>query len=339
MDEIRPYIRSFKLRDLPRLYRLGRAPYFVDHETALIKGYSPLREALRSWPGVNALTFIASGPTPREWYALQMARRNDRPEWQVMLLASNMPGHQVAPHIWQALLEHALHDVVQKGAYRIYTCVPTDHPLIPTFQKTGFRLYTKEQVYLAHRPHIPDFSFSGELHPIGPGGEWELRRLWQRVTPQVVMAAEGLNGENGLGLPYTWVPRPDQRVLLWKKNGVSQGAVAVSVGEKARRLRFLLPPDVHEGAEVFIYATLREITAHYPGTVYVIVPEYVGGLHAPLLAAGFTPIGEQGWLVRYLALPLRADATVPQGILSLLEVGGEPAFTQVQEWHIRIGEE
>ncbi len=339
LGESRPYIRPFKLRDIPRLYRLGRTPFFVDQETVLVRGYSPLKEALRSWPGVNARTFIATGPLPHEWYTLQMIRRNDRPEWQITLLASNVPGDRVSPSTWQALLEHALREVVQKGGYRVYTCLPTDHPLVETFQRTGFRPYTKERIYTSHRPHIPDFSLAGELRPLRPHEEWELRRLWQQVTPQVVMAAEGLNGEGGMGLPYTWAPRSDQHILIWQRGKTFGGAVAVRTGERGHRLRFLLSSESYEGAEAFIYAALQHVMARHRGPLYVVVPEYIGGVHAPLLAAEFTPTGEQACLVRYLALPLRADATVPQSVLSFLEIGGEPAFTQAPEWPMTLGDQ
>ncbi len=325
------FIRTFKLRDIPRLYRLGRRGLFLDPESFLVEGYSPLAHALRSWPGNNARTYIARPVGGETWYALQITRRDDRPEWQVTLLA---PGLPVLPHAsehWRALIERALHDAVHKGAYRVFACLPASHPLVDVFQSTGFRLYTKEDVYRARGVHVPTLSLPGALRPRRPQDEWEFRRLWQRVTPQAVVAAEGLNGGNSLAVPYAWTTRIDQRVFVWEVEGTFLGAVAVRLGERGRWLRFLLAPEAREGVDAFVMAGLRLATERYGGPVYCAVPEYVGGVREVVLEVGFDPFATHVWLVRYLALPLRADATVPQGILSLLEIGGEPAFTRSLE--------
>ena len=332
------FIRTFKLRDIPRLYRLGRRGLCLDQESYLVEGYSVLGQALRTWPGTNARTYIARVPGHRLWYVLQVVRRDDRPEWQVTFLAPITRAVRRSLARWRPLLEHALHDVVHKGAYRVYASLPADHPLVELFQATGFRLYTKETIYHGRTSHLPPATPPGLLRPYRPQDEWEFRRLWQRVTPQVVMAAEGLNDGNSLSLPYAWTTRVDQRVFVWEVKGGFLGAVAVRYGDRGRWVRFLLAPDAREGVDAFVLAGLRLAGRRYRGPVYCAVPEYVGGVREVVVEAGFDLLAEHVWLVRYLALPLRADATVPQGILSLLEIRGEPAFTPVGDWRLEVGD-
>lgn len=329
MSEKSLTIRTFRLRDFVRLYRLQRHGLYLDQESHLVAGYSPILTALRLWPNANARTFIAREAKENAWYALQLLRRDERPEWQVAFLAQSSTSF-VADN-WRALLEHALHDAVHKGAYRVYASLPARHSLMEVFQQTGFRLYMREEIFRAERPQAVDLPLPGGLRPRHPADEWEFRRLWQRVTPGVVAAAEGLNGGNSLGLPYAWTWRFDQQVFVWEVEGTLQGAVAIRMGEKGRWVRFLLATDVQEEIAAFVMAGIRLATGKYGRPVYCAVPEYIGGVRAPLQDAGFTPLGEQMWLVRYLALPLRADATVSQSILSLLDIGGEPAFTHSLE--------
>lgn len=345
MYEDKLSIRPFQLRDIVRLYRLGRHGLCLDQESLLVQGYSPLRHALRSWPGNNARTYMARTARQEQWFVLQVVRRHDRPEWQVTFLA---PNEHIAPSNlthWRTLIEWALHDTVHKGGYRVYACLPFAHPLTDVFQSTGFRLYTQEDIYQGLVEHLPALSLPGQLRPRRVQDEWEFRRLWQRVTPQVVVAAEGLNGGNSLSLPYAWITRPNQQVFVWDVEGALQGAVAVRQGERGRWVRFLLSPDAREGVDAFVIAGLRVAASRHRGPVYCAIPEYVGGVRDVVIEAGFNLFAQHVWLVRYLALPLRADATVPQGILSLLEIGGEPAFTwggelgvEIRDWGLEIGD-
>ncbi len=324
-------IRTFKPRDIPRLYRLQRVGLYLDLERYFVSGYASLRVAVAGWVHNDTCTYLTRSTHDSHWHVLQIVRRDDRPEWEVTFLAPVTASTPLDMQQWRALLERAVNDAVHKGVYRLYAALPVSSPFVDVFQYTGFRLYSKEVILRGQAPSQITPLPLGRLRERTEEDEWEFRRLWRRVTPQVVVAAEGLTAQNSLGIPYSWTDRPDQQVYVWEGEGTLWGAVAIRSGHRGRWVRFLIDQEVREGVWAFVTQALHMASQGHRGAIYCAVPEYVGGLRQPLEDLDFVPLMERGWMVRHLALPLQADVAVTQGVLSLLDVGGEPAFTQPLE--------
>lgn len=323
-------IRTFTLRNLVDVYRLQSRGVHMVLEDHLVGGYAPLRQAIRAWLRNDTRTYLGYTRQGRT-YLLQTVRRRERPEWDVAFAASRVVGGEEVFAHWRELIRFAVADAMHQGVYRLYAAPPHDCALLDVLQQEGFRLYCKETVY-----RLPP-SFPGDVHLPGivrsrtGADEWEFRRLWRRVIPQVVLAAEGLAVTNGSDMPYGWMPRVDRQVFVWEWEGELRGAVAVRTGRRGRWVRYLLAPEVRDEADAFVAYGLHLATrTDRKRPLYVAVPEYQGGIREPLHRRGARPFTESLWLVRHLAVPLRADEPALQPAASLLEVRGKPAFTRFQ---------
>lgn len=329
-SELNFLIRSLQGRDLLRLLRLWRRGSCLDVERRLVSGYPFFRIALRSWVRWDARTYLGHDPARGMWYILQATAREDRPEWDVSFLAPARATSPVDREQWRRLVQRAVRDALHRGVYRLYVSLPVGSPLIEVFRQEGFRPYMREQVFrLAEElPRAELSGVPGAIRPYTDVAAWEFRRLWQRVTPQVVATAEGLLAQNGLAIPRAWTPRPDNRLYLWWQGDTLVGAAAVRFGPRGRVLRFLLDPTVGPERAQFVTWMAYEAQQWGAGHIYCALPEYVGGVHAVLEALGFVPWTEHVLMVRHLAVALHADAAVPQANLSWADIGGEPALWQ-----------
>lgn len=325
--ELHFLIRTLQGRDLFRLLRLRRRGVYLDLERYLVSGYPFFRTAVRSWVTREARTYVGYDRDRHLWYILQAARREDRPEWDVSFLA---PARAVRPRDgeqWARLLQRLVRDAVHQGVYRLYAALPTGFGLEHVFRQAGFRPYTREQVLrLAQELAGECPALDGEVRLYTDHDAWEFRRLWQRVTPQVVAAAEGLVAQNGLATPYAWTLQPDNRIYLWWRDDELVGAVGVRFGPRGRWLRFLLQPDLGDERVAFICWAIRRALTWGVGPTYCAVPDYVGGVRAVLADIGFVPFAERVLTVRHLAVALHAEAGVPQAAMTWAEVGGEPVY-------------
>jgi len=324
-------IRTFKLRNLVDIYRLQSRGVPLVLEEHLVAGYAPIRQAVRAWFGRETRTYLGYSRLGAV-YLLQTVRRRERPEWDIAFAASRAQHEVESLAHWQELIRFAVRDAMHQGVYRLYAAPPPDSVLLDVLQQEGFRLYCKEVVFRISPPASEEIRLPGRIWPRTTADEWEFRRLWRRVIPQVVLAAEGLTTNNGTDIPYAWMPHAQRRVFVWEWNGDLQGAVSVRVGRKGRWVRYLLAPEVRENADAFVsYGLQLASQTDRKRPIYVAIPEYQGGVRDPLIRRGAQPVAESLWLVRHLAVPLRADAPAPQTAVPLLEVGGKPAFTRFQK--------
>jgi len=323
-------IRTFKLRHLVDVYRLQSHGVPLVLEEHLVAGYAPVRQAVRAWFGGESRTYVgytSAGLT----YLLQTVRRRERPEWDIAFAASRGLREVETFAHWEALIRFAVRDAMHQGVYRLYAAPSPDCALLDVLQSEGFRLYCKETVYQVPSPEAETVHLPGRVRPRIPADAWDFRRLWRQVIPQVVLAAEGLTTNNGTEMPYVWASEADRRVFVWEWGNDLHGAISLRVGRKGRWVRYLLSPDVRDEADAFVaYGLQLAARADRKRPIYVAVPEYQGGVREPLNRRGAQPVAEILWLVRHLAVPLRADEMVPQTAVSLLEVGGNPAFTRFQ---------
>ncbi len=324
-------IRTLQWRDILRLWRLQGRGQYLDLERYLVAGYPLLRLALRSWVIPDVRTYVGHVRARHAWYFLQTVRREDRPEWDVSFLtpADALAGPDL--EVWHRLLHQAVRDAVHKGVYRLYVALPGESPLISLFQEEGFRPYSHEVIYYRAQA-VPAASVTvGRSRPYRPEDAWEFRRLWQRLTPQVIAMAEGFTAQNGLTIPYTWTPRPDNRIYLWELDEGLVGAIAVRFGPRGRWVRFLVDPTQGDAVRSFVAWGVHKATLGWQGPVYCTVPQHVGGVAGVLDTLDFVPVYERTLLVRHLAVALQADATTTQSVLSWLDIGGEPAFSRSVE--------
>lgn len=324
-------VRLCRPRDIFKIYRLQRSGVYLDLEQLLLYGYMPWYVALRTWLRNHAVTYLARlwGEEGVQWGMLQAIRRGERPEWDITFLAPR-PGLVVDPTLsWRALLEYAIRQAVRRGIYRVYVAVSGESAFASFFQEMSFSLYRKETIYkLVSEVPGPGTVPRGVIRPYTVEDEWEFKRLWRRVTPRVVLAAEGVGLNNGLGLPFAWDARADQQVRVWDVAGELRGAVALRSGRKAYWMRVLVEREALEGLDGLLAAGLYLADKRAWRPVYCAVPDYMGGVGSVLLDHGFVPWGERVLLVRHLALPAPVEALAQQVVNTLLEMGGEPALSQ-----------
>jgi len=324
-------VHPFRPRDIIRVYRLQRAGVCLDLERQVLYGYRPWYVALQAWVQHGAVTYLSRSSQHRDtrWGMVQAMRRGDRPEWDVTFLAPRPDDVPVVTRHWRLLLTQVIQDMVGGHAHRVYAAVPHEPPLAGVFQEVGFSLYSKETIYRLQMPvsvaaQVP----TGVLRPPRRQDEWELKRLWHRVTPRLVLAAQrgGLN--NGPRLPHAWTFYPDLQVRVWEVAGELWGAVGVRSGRKGCWMRLLVEWDATDGVAGLVAAGLNLAQPNSRRPVYCALPEYMGGVEGALLAHGFVPWDERVLLVRHVALPVLAKDLAQQKLTAFLEMGREPALSR-----------
>ncbi len=317
----------FQLRDVLRIYQLHRTGVVLDVERALTEGYTPWRTALRSWLRNSARTYLTFTPQ-NGWHALQLVRRHERPEWDIVFLAPAPSSDREDPTPWRDLLSRALRDALHRGTYRIYATLTATPPLASVFQGSGFRPYARERLYrYLPRDPEPPVPPPGPLRRRTSAHAWGFNRLWHQVTPPLVSAAETLT-TNGLNIPYAWGERPGQHVYIWQEGETVWAAIALKWGKRAHWIRVLAAQNAGERLHHLLRWAIHHLTHKLRRPIYATVREYQIEEQKALSELDFELHSEHTLLVKHLALPLNADERVPEGILALAGLGGKPVYSQ-----------
>lgn len=320
--------RVLRLRDVLRIHQLNRLGAVLDVERALTEGYTPMRMALRSWVDDGTRTYLLFH-IPGGWHLLQLARRGERPEWDLVYMSPAEASFLQNITPWQDLLSRILREALHRGVYRLYVSPPADSPFQRVFQELGFRPYTRERVY-TWQSDAPGETGIPSPRPRTPELRWHFSRLWQQVTPSLVIAAETLNA-NGLMIPYAWADRAGQRVFVQLDDGDVVGAVALRKGKRGCWARLLLAPGAKETGQELVEWLVGQKGTCARRPLFVAVREYQGTEQEVLRERGFRLYDTRVHMVRHLALPLSADERVSEGLLALAGLGGEPVYSRSWE--------
>ncbi len=322
-------VHVFHIRDILRIYHMHRSGIILDLEHALTEGYVPWQVAVRSWLRKSARTYLTFAPEIG-WHILQLLRRSERPEWDIMFLSPepSTEGTHLTP--WQELLQRALRDALYGGTYRVYATPPADTPSDILLRRLGFRPYTRERIYTWSASSGPRVERPPHLQERTSDRLWLFSRLWHQVTPPLILAAETL-AANSLNIPYAWADRPGQRIFIWAEGNTPWAALAIKRGKHAHWLRILAAPQAGDRLHLMIRWAIQQITHRSHRPVFAAVREYQQEEQQALLDLGFTLHDERTLVIKHLALPLNADERVPESILALAGVGGEPAYSSSWE--------
>ena len=312
-------IRPFQLGDFFLVQRLGRQATKLNAIQALLHPGSP------SITAFNSLIprFSARGSTHvlrqnRNTLAhagfLQAQKRPGRPESDIMLLAPSLETSWGHPAIWEKLLSHYAQEAARLQIARIYADVPDQPLLVNTFSQVGFKPYTRQTIWrLTHINRtlqaLPEKrARSVSIRPQHKEDEWNMRRLYERVTPLPVQHSEGVaqsdTEQSVKPLILDWWQSGNHQTYVLEQNGDIEGCILLGFGARGYWMRMLvdtLNPDVDAMASLLQYGlrVIHEINlSRRP--IYVGVRDYHGGMAALLGEFGFAPFTDRARMVRYV---------------------------------------
>lgn len=302
-------IRHFQPGDILLLQRLGKQATSLNLERTLTEPRSVNRvafTALMPWTTAKVMTYVLHqrhNALARNGL-IQLRKRPNRPEADVVFLAPALDMADGHPAIWEKLLTHAVQDAVHHDVVRVYADIPDQSLPLNIFQRTGFSLYTRETVWRLPRTVQSFHPQVAGVRPQMESDSWNLQRLYAHVTPQPVQQAEGMSHvERGVKPPplATWQPLAVRGYVL-ERDGELLGSMQAMEGKRGVWLRHWIdsrqrPTDVMELLLQKILIDLFQARPRKP--VYIAVRDYHGGISAILQDFGFAPITDRARLVKY----------------------------------------
>ena len=314
-------IRTFQPGDTLLLQRVQRQAPKLNVAQSLILPRSAVWVALSAANPLNhakVATYVLhqNGHGLARSGFLQVQRRPGRGESDILLLAPALDTRTGHPAIWEKLLAHCIVEATQEGIARIYADVP-DQPLpVNTFAHVGFSVFARQSVWRLAPDDVAGSATLGpnglkqaaRVRPVQRSDEWELMRLYARVTPKNVQAAEGTLTDTGTRPP----------ILDWWQGGDVQTFVSGDGGGSAETLNGCLRivttrkgvwmqlwADAHrndaDAAEALLCAAVKAIhKQRRQAPIYMPVREYQGGLGPLLNDYGFAPFADHAKMVKHL---------------------------------------
>lgn len=260
---------------------------------AMLPGASTLGETLFVLENEGAEAFV------------QVRRRPERPEADLVYIAPALRRAPEAAEAWDALLMGTCLALGRQGIERVYACLPESGPEVESFQKAGFILYTREEIYLLDgdtraAPEPTDV----QLQARAPEHAWGLDRLYSELVPWLVQQAEGGEGFNGFGSGAVRPAGAAEYVLL--EDGEVAGLVQLRPLAGAYGMSVMLHPRAYHRARAVVAFGLGRLRGLSPRPVYCAVRHYQGGLRTPLEESGFRWVGTRALLVRHTVARARA---------------------------------
>jgi hypothetical protein len=313
---VRLAIRPFRLGDVFLLQQLNRYATQLHIEKSLLQHQSCMWDALRTalpWGSSPGMTYVLRQEENGLARAglLQLEVRPERPEADVVLLTPALDAPQGHPAIWQKLLSQSVQELVDRQINRLYSDLPDQPLVVNTFKQAGFQLYARETIWrLATLPHNWPLSSPSPVRLQRPEDNWNLTRLYSRITPLSVQQAEGvvvldvkeyadnLNSPilvDDLGLPRS-------QFVLDGSDGLD-GFVQLIWGRLGTWIRLWADtnnPDT-EAIHLLLRHALSEIAQDqniHP--IYISVREYQSGIESILSDYTFAPFTDRARMVRHI---------------------------------------
>ncbi|MEZ4709717.1 MAG: hypothetical protein R3A44_21085 [Caldilineaceae bacterium] len=245
---------------------------------------------------------------------LQAQKRPGRPEADITLLAPSLETSWGHPAIWEKLLSHYAHEAARLQIARLYADVPDQPLLVNTFSQVGFKPYTRQTIWrLTHINRtlqaLPESRTRAiTIRPQQKADEWNMRRLYERVTPLPVQHSEGVAhqdaGQSVKPLILDWWQSGSHQTYVLEQNGEIEGCILLGFGARGYWMRMLvdtLNPDVECMSSLLQFGlrVIHEINlSRRP--IYVGVRDYHGGMAALLSEFGFAPFTDRARMVRHV---------------------------------------
>ncbi len=341
-------IRHFNLGDILLLQRLDRQAAKLNIERAVTSPRTTSRVALTTffpWITTKVITHVlqqdANGLARSG--IVQLRKRLNRAEADVVFLAPDLASPDGHPAIWQKLLPHAVQEAANIGISRVFVDLP-DQPLpIETFCQVGFTVFTRETVWRLSRPR-GTADLWPDVRPQMPQDEWGMTQLYGRSVPKPVQQAEGaFSDERGYRLPIVqgWLPGESVGFVLWAGDEM-QGVLRITEGERGVWLDLWLDPEFKSDQlnQLIHFASSYLFRHRVYKPIYLGVRAYQGGMKGVLDDFGFAPVTDRVRLVKHVLA--WAKAPQPQTIPALEAVrealpAAVPVTKAVGNWGSGIG--
>ena len=331
-------IRPFQIGDLLLVQRLSSQATQLNAIQALLRPRTAASTAISSvipWAGANANTYVLKqdeNSLARDGL-IQAQKRPGRPEADITLLAPALDSSRGHPAIWEKLIAHYAQEAVTQNISRIYVDVPDQPLLVNTFGQAGFKIYTRQTIWrLAPQDVRQDLQHSTASNSIWGApdkqstvrvqrseDEWELQKLYSRVTPSDVQQAEGMAGYNAIDgeeqsvkplILDWWQSSNVSKLVLFEKDQL-HGCLLIGRTAQATWMRMLVdglrPDPTH--IQSLLYHGLRFVHAQtVRNPIYIGVRGYHGDLSSHLADFGFAPFTDRARMVRQVHAWVREPA-------------------------------
>jgi len=327
-------IRPFQPGDIFLIQRLSRQALPLPCARTFLYPASSLSivlGALLPWATLRASTYVLrqDGHGLVHEGFLQIVRRPERPEAELLWLAPSLDAPDGHPAIWNKLLSHLAHDAGGQGIERIYADVPDQPLLVNTFASVGFQPFCRQTVWRCFAPGVVQAEPEGSVaYPRTGADDWDLLRLYLATVPEPVQSAEGAIGAPTSVAPIVENLRPDQGVTyVVRAADELLGAFQLLRGVHGAWLHIwldTLQPDTHKARVLFEHA-LALVAMHRLATpLYFAASDFQGGLDGLLDDLGFAPFLDRVRMVKHVMKWVRDSAPTS---IPVVETVGEVAPT------------
>lgn len=307
-------VRPMTLRDVASLRNVR------DVQVSLSHGCAPFRrlgaEILSGLPLGRRQRRIFLAASDGEVCALSEARPEPRDfRWVVTFLAAaeaapESPCHDWVEH-WTALLLATVRAAGASGAKRLHACSPAEGPVFEAMRRAGFTAYAY-QVPLAAQGLRPEGTSDLYVREQEPSDAWSVHQLYHLVTPHPVQYAEAFTSNH-----WDVGRRVDGRIrgfLAERGHDVVAYCRITSRGNQHAVDLLALPGEAGLLREL-VPTALARLGVGSKDEIWIGVPEYHSEYVSHLEALGFEAGDRQARMVRYTAVPVKAPATAPLGLV------------------------
>lgn len=285
-------IRSFQLRDVGLLRRLGQQIIPLNAEIALTRNPHPLRTALAQLVfGGEFSTFVWRPPDGKAAGFAQLSLHEEATNAHILYLGSAEDGDHSQPinaTIWLSMLDQLLVEAGRRGIHNVIAEVREDGPELPILRQAGFAVFTRQDIWMlkgAPKPVAPAAQLPALHAPRSPD-DWEIQLLYTHIVPHMIQLVEPYppDGE------FCWVVREQQEVGAY---------INLTPGPEAHWLQLWVHPNAKVDAAHVVAGALRENRPGRNQPVFCCIRRYQSWLQTALKRNGFEYWGSQAVMVKH----------------------------------------
>lgn len=293
------YVRSFGLRDIPLLRRLGDKGTLLDMESVIWGSHRPLAKALG-----NYLTFNRRGVHTFVFGGEGFIQGRDRASGLACDIVYIAPSwDESSEGAWHRLLEGFCVEKGEERTQRIFVRLREGEE-VEVFRQIGFRGYARRQIF--RWKEVPPKVLGtgkGSLRLRQVGDEWGLQRLYSSVTPWPVQQVER---------PEDIPLYPMMREYVAEEEGEIIAHFCLRPGKEGHWMKAVIHPQAEKR---LVRSGLRLFSAFKARPIYCEAREYEEGLRNALGEIGFEYLCEELLMVKHTTA--RAKVPVAQAAVSL----------------------
>jgi hypothetical protein len=288
-------IRSFTLRDIPLVHRLGDQGTLFHTRSALTQDVWPLREALvNMFIGGQYPTYVWKDDNGSAVGFAQLHQGEDESMAHILCLGSafsnrtNKSGIDVnTENLWIAFLEALIKQAGGRGIHNLIAEVDELGEELPVLRHAGFAVYTRQDIWeLLKLPRrwVSPLTF----YPATSVDEWDITLLYRNVVPRLIQLVEP-------------PPSGDQLNDVWlmREEGELSSFVVFTRGSTGTWIRVFVHPNSNARSEDIFRAAVSVFPPDDDHPVYVCIRRYQSWLQSSLQEICFEQTGSQAMMVRH----------------------------------------